>query len=182
MEFVSHALARAPLPGSTGGTKFHNTAAARFVPGSRRFPTEAMPGRYGTQAPPRNLARMITAVHTLVYADDAEAARAFFRDVLEWPHVDAHGGWLIFKTGPSELGVHPTSGDHGGQAWSTPQHHEISLMCDDLAATVAELKDKGARFAGEIRDAGFGVTATLLVPGAGEMILYQPKHPAAYDI
>ena len=68
---------------------------------------------------------MITAVHTLVYADDADRARAFFRDVLQWPDVDAGGGWLIFKTGPSELGVHPT--DHGGG-----QHHQISLMCDDI--------------------------------------------------
>ena len=72
---------------------------------------------------------MITAVHTLVYADDAEAARAFFRDVVGLPHVDSHGGWLIFQTGPSELGVHPTKGDHGGGTWSTSQHHEISLMC-----------------------------------------------------
>ena len=45
-------------------------------------------------------ATMITAVHTMVYADDADAARAFFRDVLGWAHVDAHGGWLIFRTGP----------------------------------------------------------------------------------
>jgi len=125
---------------------------------------------------------MITAVHTLVYADDAEAARAFFRDVLNWPHVDAHGGWLIFRTGPSELGVHPASGDHSGQAWSTPQHHEISLMCDDIAATMAELKSKGASFSGGISEQAFGMTATLLVPGAGEMLLYQPSHPVAYDL
>ena len=58
---------------------------------------------------------MIAAVHTLIYADDPEAARAFFRDVLEFPHIDTGGGWLIFKTGPSELGVHPTS----GEGWST---------------------------------------------------------------
>ena len=56
---------------------------------------------------------MITGVHALVYADDPDAARAFFRDVLGWPYVDAHGGWLIFGTGPSELGVHPTSGEGG---------------------------------------------------------------------
>ena len=68
---------------------------------------------------------MITAVHTLVYADDPDQARAFFRDVLQWPDVDAGGGWLIFKTGPSELGVHPT--DHAGG-----QHHQISMMCDDI--------------------------------------------------
>jgi catechol 2,3-dioxygenase-like lactoylglutathione lyase family enzyme len=125
---------------------------------------------------------MITAVHTLVYADDAEAARAFFRDVLGWPHVDAHGGWLIFKTGPSELGVHPTSDDRGGEGWRAGQHHEISLMCDDIEKTVAELRAKGAEFTGDITDARFGLTTMLRVPGAGEMMLYQPKHPAAHSL
>ena len=108
---------------------------------------------------------MITAVHTLVYADDAEAARAFFLDVLDWPHVDAGDGWLIFKTGPSELGVHPASGDHGDEAWATSQHHEISLMCDDIEATVAELRAKGAGFTGEVTDRGFGLTIMLKIPG-----------------
>ena len=125
---------------------------------------------------------MITAVHTLVYADDAEAARAFFADVLHWPHVDAGHGWLIFRTGPSELGVHPASGDRGGEAWATSQHHEISLMCDDIEATVADLKAKGAGFAGEVTDRGFGLTIMLKIPGAGEMMLYQPKHPPAYSL
>ena len=104
------------------------------------------------------LAGVITAVHTLVYADDAEAARTFFRDVLGWPNIDAGGGWLVFKTGPSELGVHPTSEEHGGESWSTNQHHEISLMCDDVEQTVAELKAKGAEFTRDIRDDGFGLT------------------------
>jgi predicted enzyme related to lactoylglutathione lyase len=123
---------------------------------------------------------MISAVHTLVYAEDAPAARAFFRDVLEWPHVDAGEGWLIFRTGPSELGVHPAVQEHDGQTWSTEQHHEISLMCDDIEQTVADLTAKGARFSRDIRDDGFGLTTTLSVPGAGEMMLYQPKHPPAY--
>jgi predicted enzyme related to lactoylglutathione lyase len=125
---------------------------------------------------------VINAVHTLVYADDAEAARNFFRDVLDWPHVDAGGGWLIFRTGPSELGVHPTSDSRGGETWSAPPHHEISLMCDDLQATVAELRGRGAEFSREIRDDGFGLTTMLTIPGAGEMMLYQPKHPPAYDL
>ncbi|MFC7484430.1 VOC family protein [Luedemannella flava] len=60
---------------------------------------------------------MITAVHALVYAENAPAAREFFRDVLGWPYVDAHDGWLIFTSGPSELGVHPATNEHG---WSTP--------------------------------------------------------------
>jgi predicted enzyme related to lactoylglutathione lyase len=118
---------------------------------------------------------MITAVHTLVYADDAERARAFFRDVLDWPHVDAGHGWLIFRTGPSEMGVHPTGGDLG-------PHHEISLMCDDIEATVAALRDKGVQITRDVRDDGFGLTATLAVPGAGDMMLYEPRHPSAYDL
>ena len=125
---------------------------------------------------------MITAVHTLVYADDAEAARAFFRDVLEWPSVDAHGGWLIFRTGPSELGVHPTGTEHEGQVHATPLRHEISLLCDDIDGTVAELSAKGAEFSGPISDRGFGRTVMLKIPGAGEMMLYQPRHPLAHDL
>lgn len=125
---------------------------------------------------------MITAVHTLVYADDPDAARAFFRDVLGWPHIDAHGGWLIFRTGPSELGVHPTSNESGGEYATIGQHHEITLMCDDIAATVAELEAKGAEFTRGIRDDGFGLTTALRIPGAGDMLLYQPRHPAAYNL
>ncbi|MET0326231.1 MAG: VOC family protein [Ilumatobacteraceae bacterium] len=118
---------------------------------------------------------MITAVHTLVFAEDPDRARAFFRDVLGWPHVDAHGGWLIFGTGPSELGVHPT--EPGG-----PMHHQISLMCDDIRATVAELEAKGVEFTQAVRDDGFGLTTMFVVPGGGEMVLYEPRHPPAYDL
>ena len=116
---------------------------------------------------------MITAIHTLVYAADAEAARAFFRDVLGWTHVDAGDGWLIFRTGPSELGVHP--------AGDGPMHHEISLMCDDIERTIEELTAKGAEFTGGIRSLSFGRTSMLKVPGAGEMLVYEPRHPSAYD-
>lgn len=117
---------------------------------------------------------MLTAVHTIVYADDAEAARAFFRDVLGWPHVDAGGGWLLFRTGPSELGVHPRI------AGSTAPQHQIALMCDDLESTIAELTAKGAEFTGGIRDEGFGLVTMLTVPGADDMMVYQPAHPPAY--
>jgi predicted enzyme related to lactoylglutathione lyase len=116
---------------------------------------------------------VITAVHSLVYAEDADAARAFFRDVVGWPHVDSGGGWLIFRTGVAELGVHP------GQPGT---RHEISLMCDDIADTIAEWMGKGVEFTREIRDDGFGLTVTFLVPGAGEMQLYQPLHPTAFDL
>jgi catechol 2,3-dioxygenase-like lactoylglutathione lyase family enzyme len=117
---------------------------------------------------------MITGLHTLVHAHDADAARAFFCDVLGWPHVDAHDGWLIFGSGPSELGVHPTA---DGTA-----HHEISLVCDDIEQTVADLTAKGAHFEGGIEHRGFGRAIALAVPGAGEMLLYEPRHPTAFDL
>ena len=122
---------------------------------------------------------MITAVHTIVYADDPEAARAFFRDVLDWPYIDAHGGWLIFRTGPSELGVHPTG--EGGKPGSG-QHHEISLMCDDIEATRTELEGKGATFSAPITDEGYGLVTMLDVPAADPIMLYQPKHELAYTL
>ena len=118
-----------------------------------------------------------------MYADDAEAARAFFRDVLEWPFVDAHGGWLIFKTGPSEMGVHPTSGAQEGRGdWSVPQHHEITLVCDDLDETISELSARGAEFNGDPPEQAFGRVAMLKVPGAEDIMIYQPSHPTAYDL
>ena len=125
---------------------------------------------------------MITALHTLVYADDPDAARAFFRDVLQLPGVDTGGGWLIFRTGPSELGVHPSSWEYGGSTGGTDQRFDLSLMCDDLAATMAELSGRGAAFEGDVAEEQWGSTAQLVVPGAGTMTLYQPKYrPPAFE-
>ena len=127
---------------------------------------------------------MITSLHTLIYSDDSEATRAFLRDVLEWScveHPESEPGWLIFKTGPSEMGVHPTSGTFEGEEYSYPKHHSISLMCDDVEATVAELEGKGAEFSGGIQDMGFGLATMLKLPGAGELLLYEPRHPTAFD-
>jgi predicted enzyme related to lactoylglutathione lyase len=128
---------------------------------------------------------MITALHCLIYSDDPEATRAFMRDVLGWPSVrdpDSEPDWLIFKTGPSELGVHPTSGTYEGESYSHPQHHSLSLMCDDIAATVAELEAKGAEFTRGIEDFGFGLATSLRLPGAGEILVYEPRHPVAHSI
>ena len=125
---------------------------------------------------------MITAMHALVYSDDATATRAFFRDVLRWPFVSDEGSeasdWLIFRSGRSEVGVHPT----GGEGWSTTRHHEISLMCDDLEATVAELRGRGAVIEGEPADRPFGRCVMVDVPGADPIMLYQPKHRVAYGL
>ena len=114
---------------------------------------------------------LIAGAHTLIFAEDAEAARAFFRDVLGFEHVEAHPGWLIFALPPGELGIHP------GPGWSGQTgQHELFFMCHDVERTVAELKDRGVEFTGEIKDEGFGLVTKLKVPGAGEIGLYQPKH------
>ena len=103
---------------------------------------------------------MITSIHTLVYSDDANATRAFLRDVLGWQYVaeDFDHDWLIFKSGPSEMGVpHPTPRRMGRQDVPThPRHHAIALMCDDLDATVGELRAKGAQFRGPIEEQIYG--------------------------
>lgn len=120
---------------------------------------------------------MITAVHALIYSSDPAADRAFLRDVLGWPHVSSGSSdpdWLIFKLPPAELGVHPEM-DRGPV-------HELSLVCDDVAATRAELAAKGVEFTTPVTDAGFGLTTTLRLPGGGELLLYQPKHTTAYDL
>jgi predicted enzyme related to lactoylglutathione lyase len=127
---------------------------------------------------------VLTSTHLLIYSDDAAATRAFLRDVVGWPSLEEpeSGGWLIFQTGPSELGVHPTSQTWHGEAYSFPRHHSISLMCDNLESTIADLAGKGATFADEIQEFEFGRGIMLEVPAADSILLYQPTHPTAYDL
>ncbi len=127
---------------------------------------------------------MITAVHLLIYSDDAVATRAFLRDVLEWPFLEEEDvpGWLIFKSGPSEIGVHPTHQVHEGVTYDCPRQHSISLMCDDIEATKAVLEGKGAEFTGSVQEEDFGRTVMLKVPGADDIMLYEPRHPLAHSL
>lgn len=123
------------------------------------------------------LRAVITSTHAIIYADDAEQARAFFRDVLDLPNVDAHDGWLIFKLPPAELGIHPA-----GQPGLMHGRQELFLMCDDIEGTVAEWRNKGVEFTTPIEDQGFGLVTTLRIPGGGSLGLYEPKHPTAYGL
>ncbi len=125
---------------------------------------------------------MITSAHAIIYAEDASAARAFFRDVLGFPNVDARDGWLIFGLPPAELGVHPAGRSNEPGSGPPSGRHELYFMCDDVSATVADLGARGVEFAGPVEDQGFGLVVRLRVPGAGEIGLYQPKHATAYDL
>jgi catechol 2,3-dioxygenase-like lactoylglutathione lyase family enzyme len=127
---------------------------------------------------------MITSIHTLIYSDDANATRAFLRDVLGWKFVaeDFDNDWLIFKSGPSELGVHPTHSEWQGKSYDFPRHHSISLMCEDIHATISDLKARGAGFRGAVEERGYGRVIMMLVPGADDIQLYEPTHKLAYDL
>ena len=109
----------------------------------------------------------ITGLHAIVYGTEAEAIRAFFRDVLELPYVDAGEGWLIFALPPAELAVHPSDGE---------TKHELSLMCDDVAATAAELRAKGVEIRGDPEERGYGIVTKIVLPGGVEIDLYEPRH------
>jgi predicted enzyme related to lactoylglutathione lyase len=115
--------------------------------------------------------KMIFGVHTILYSKKADAVRAFFRDVLGFPSVDAGGGWLIFAAPPGELAVHPTD---------THVHREhLYLMCTDVKAEVAKLEAKGVEFTTPITDQGWGLLTQLKLPDGERLGLYEPKHPMA---
>ena len=117
----------------------------------------------------------ITGAHALLYTSEPEAVRAIFRDVFGFSHVDAGDGWLIFALPPAEVGVHPTD----NPSWQTEPHHELSLLCDDITATIAELRAKGIEVRGEPEDHGYGITTMIQLPGGLEVQLYEPRHPTA---
>ena len=115
---------------------------------------------------------MITGIHALLYSSDASATRAFFRDVLGFKFGDAGEDWLIFRLPPAELGIHPLE----DQAEQGP---ELYLMCDDVDATVAELRGRGVEITRPISDQGWGKVTALRLPGGAELGMYEPRHPVA---
>lgn len=115
---------------------------------------------------------MIVGGHVIVYSQDAEADRAFIRDVLEYPHIDIGGGWLVFRLPPTELAVHPADGPVGQQLY---------LICDDLDATMAQLAAKAVHCT-PVTEARWGRLTSLALPGGAELGLYQPRHPLAIEL
>jgi len=109
---------------------------------------------------------MITGAHIVIYTKDPEADRAFFRDVLKFSSVDAGHGWLIFAMPAAEAAFHDS--DQNG-------HHELFLMCDDIAATLQDLKSKKVKVSGVIQQR-WGKLATLTLPGGGNVGIYEPLH------
>lgn len=115
----------------------------------------------------------IIGTHALLYTSEPDAVRKIFRDVLGFAHVDAGQGWMIFALPPAELGIHPGE----GPTFDAGVRHQLSLMCDDIDATVADLRAKGLDIPGDPHDEGWGITTTIVLPGGLDLLLYQPRHP-----
>jgi catechol 2,3-dioxygenase-like lactoylglutathione lyase family enzyme len=114
---------------------------------------------------------MISGTHVIIYSRDAEADRAFFRDVLGLDSVDSGGGWLIFALPPAEVAVHPTE---------EKDHHELYLLCEDIEASAKELESRGVPLRRPFDEARWGRVTEITLPGGGRIGLYQPKHPLAH--
>jgi catechol 2,3-dioxygenase-like lactoylglutathione lyase family enzyme len=113
---------------------------------------------------------MISGAHVIVYSRNAEADRAFFRDVLGFKSVDAGDGWLIFALPPTEAAFHPSDENDGV--------HELYFMCDDLKAEMDSLARKDVKCS-LVQEEQWGSIAKMRLPGGGYVRLYQPKHPTA---
>jgi hypothetical protein len=109
---------------------------------------------------------MTSGIHIVIYSKNAEADKAFFKDILKLTSVDVGHGWLIFGLPPSELAVHPSS---------DTEHHEIYLMCDDIKAFVQQMQKQKIE-CGEVQNQGWGQLVQLTLPGGGKLGVYQPRH------
>lgn len=118
---------------------------------------------------------MIIGTHIIIGSTKAVEARAFFRKVLGLRGVDAGEGWLIFALPPGEIAAHPAGADDAGK-------HELYLMCDDIRATLADLKKRGAKGIGKVHDRGWGLLSEIAIPGAGKLGIYEPRHPMAIRV
>lgn len=119
---------------------------------------------------------MINGAHVIVYSKDPDADRAFFRDILQFPAVDAGHGWLIFALPPAEAAFHPAEKPAGRN-----DRHELYFMCDDLKATMTSLKEKKVTCS-PVKEERWGSLTTILFPGGGKVGLYLPKHPTAIAV
>lgn len=112
---------------------------------------------------------MISGAHMIIYSKDADADRAFFRDILKFTSVDAGHGWLIFALPPAEIAIHPHNAN---------DLHEVYLMTDNLDDTILALRGRNV-YCTEILEESWGRAARITLPGGGKLGLYQPKHPTA---
>jgi catechol 2,3-dioxygenase-like lactoylglutathione lyase family enzyme len=114
---------------------------------------------------------MIRGLHAMFFSSQAAELRTFLRDKLGLRGIDVGDGWLIFTPPESDLGVHPTEGEDVASGTA-----DISFYCDDIEATVGELRARGVQFVDEIADHGYGLVTHFSVPGGFRIQLYEPKY------
>ena len=112
---------------------------------------------------------MFNGAHVILYSRDADADRAFLRDTLDFPSVDAGNGWLP----RAEVAAHPTD---------TQPKHELYLMCSDIEKVLSECSAKGVEVVEQASDQGWGVLASIRLPSGAPLLIYEPRHPVAYDL
>jgi len=122
---------------------------------------------------------MIKGVHTMFYSSEPEALRAFLRDKLGFPYTDVGDGWLIFDLPEADMGCHPA--DPSGERGKASGTHDISFYCDDVEATVQDLRARGVEFTGGIEDVGYGLATHFKMPGDLLVQLYQPRYTKGSD-
>jgi catechol 2,3-dioxygenase-like lactoylglutathione lyase family enzyme len=108
----------------------------------------------------------------MIYSSEPEAFRAFVRDKLGFPYTDVHDGWLIFDLPEADMGCHPADDARGAPSGT----HNISFYCDDIEATVSQLKSRGVEFTDDITDQGYGLVTHFKMPGNCVVQLYQPRY------
>ena len=113
---------------------------------------------------------MLIGAHVVVYSMNAEADRAFFKDILGLHSVDAGHGWLIFAVPAAEVAFHPHTQNN---------QHQLYFICDNLSREMAALRKKSVRF-GEIAEERWGIRTTMLLPSGGVIGLYEAKHPVTF--
>jgi hypothetical protein len=121
---------------------------------------------------------MVIGSHVILYSKNADADRAFLRDVLEFSSVDAGHGWLIFKLPPAEIALHPAE-DKSDVHKMLPAG--FYLICDDLQATIKSLEAKKVKCTAVTKER-WGILTTIHLPSGGELGLYQPLHPTALHL
>ena len=132
-------------------------AAVKKAPAKK----SAKPGRAG----------LVRGMHGMFYSSQADALRLFLRDKLGLRGTDVGGGWLIFNAPEADLGVHPTEGPEPKSGTA-----DISFYCDDIHASVREMKARGIEFTMDVQDHGYGLVTHFKVPGGFDAQLYQPKY------
>ena len=109
---------------------------------------------------------MIIGAHVIISSTNSHADRGFLREILELPHVDAGGGWLIFGLPPAEVAVHPAEKN---------DVHECYFMCDDIEAFVQKMHDCSV-MCSPVQQQAWGLLTHVTLPGGGKVGVYQPRH------